>query len=156
MIAAEVAISPVFSWLLEHGWQVLVVFVLPAVKRWLDANAAQSEVAKVTKVFADAAASAVAVVDRELRPKLVAALADGKLTDAERAELQAEAISILKNSVAPDVFEQAKKHFGPLLENWLKGHVERALTVKRASDADTAARATVAAHASAHAYLGAQ
>lgn len=142
MIAAEVAISPVFTWLLEHGWQVLVVFLFPAVKRWFDARAteanagaAQSEAARISKLLAEAVMGAVAVVDRDYKPKLVAAMADGKLTDAEKAMLRAEAIRIAKETIAPEVLELARAQFGEAgLVTLLVGLVERFVTERRSQE----------------------
>lgn len=149
-LAAEIAVSPVLTWLVEHGWQVLVVFVLPAIKRWFDARSTGAELENVTKAFWEAALSAVAVVDRELKPKLLAALADGVLTEVEKRDLQAAAIEIVRNSIGPTLWAQAQKHLGPTIETWVKGLIERALSVHKAG---AEARASVVTLQPANAYL---
>lgn len=142
LLAAETAVSPLVQTLVEHAFElvstVLLTAVFPAVLAFLKARQSESAAARVTLVFAEAANSAVAVVDRELRPKVKAAMADGVLTDAEKKELRDEALRILKTNVAPDVWKGAQAQFGPLLEGWLKGLIERAVTSRRAEEAGAA------------------
>lgn len=139
LLAADTAVSPVFQFLGNHLLQLVLSVVgtvlLPAVKRFFEARTAESNVSRVISVFVEAATSAVAIVDRDLKPKLLAALADGILTDTEKAELHTAAMAILKSSVAPELYEQAKVHFGPMLESWMKGLIERAVTDRQATKA---------------------
>lgn len=143
LLAAETAVPGWIRLAIDHGLEAFVallgVTILPALRGWLSAKAAESSAARVGLVLTESAQSAVAVVDRELKPKLKAALADGVLTDTEKAELQQEALRILRANVAPQLLEQAKAHFGPLLEGYLKGLIERAVTHRRAEEAGAAA-----------------
>lgn len=145
MIAAETAVSPLVKTLVEHSFElvstVLLTAVFPAVLAFLKARQAESATARMALVVTEAAASAVAVVDRDMKPKVMAALADGVLTDKEKAELRDEALRILRVNVAPEVWNQAKASFGPLLEGWLKGLIERAVTERRTQTAGAAGQA---------------
>jgi hypothetical protein len=149
MIAAEIAVSPVLTWLVEHGWQLLVLVIIPAINRWFNADTAQKELGNVKAAFWEAALSVVAVVDRELKPKLSSALADGVLTDVEKAELLAEGMRLMRASIAPDLWAKAQKFFGGEIEGWVKGVIERALV----SHKKTAAAVTVSTLPTANTYL---
>ena len=135
LLAVETAVNPVIHTLVSQGLEVLLgvltLTVMPALLALLRAKASESSASRVALVFAEAAASAVAQVDRELKPKLLAALADGVLTDDEKTALKEEAMKILRGTIAPELWEQAKKHFGPLLEQWIAGLIERAVTERR-------------------------
>lgn len=145
MLATETAVSPLVKMLVEHGFELvsglLLTTIFPALLGFLRAKASESSAARVTLVVAEAANSAVAVVDRELKPKVLAAMADGVLTDTEKAQLREEALRILKTNVAPEVWTLARAQFGPLLEGYLKGLIERAVTERRAVQASAAGQA---------------
>lgn len=69
----------------------------------------------------------VADVNVRLRPKLQSFLTDGKITPEEAAELKAEALSLLKAKLAPDLLVFVRDMGGGLLDNVLSGIVERAV-----------------------------
>lgn len=136
LLAADTAVSPVVQFLFDHVLELVSSVVLsalvPWVKRWLEArtdeanaSAAQKGLAKTALVLTEMAASVVALIEVDFKPKLKAALADGKLTDAEKAELRTEALRLLKEKAPAEVLKQAEGHFGPFVDMLLKGLIER-------------------------------
>lgn len=99
---------------------------------YLHAKEGESKAARVGAVVADAARSVVAELEVTLKPQLEAALADGKLTDAEKKQLKAAALEALKNKLPPAVMATAHDVFGGLLDTWLGGLVERAVAEQKA------------------------
>lgn len=99
---------------------------------FLHARERESNVAKIGAVFAEAAKSVVAELDATLKPKLQAALADGVLTAAEKAELKLAAVGALKSKLPVQILAGASGLFGSFLDVWLGGLVERALTERQA------------------------
>lgn len=69
----------------------------------------------------------VAKAELELRPMLQKALADGKLTEAEGAELKAKLLELLKRDMPGPIMDTLQKTLGPALEGWLSGKVEQAV-----------------------------
>lgn len=91
-------------------------------------------------VATEAARSAVAHVDAELKPKLVAAMApdsDGgaTITPAEAAQLKAAATELFFKTIAPESLAKLKTFFGGDLGTFVSGLLERALTSQKAARA---------------------
>lgn len=122
----------------------ILVALLAKLVQYLNSKGKESKLALVGGVVADAAHSVVAELDVTLRPKLTAALADGKLTDAEKAELKAAAVDALKTKLPASVMGGAAGIFGPLLDQWLGGMVERAVSARAVTEAAGAPPATPA------------
>lgn len=83
--------------------------------------------------------NAVTHAEAEIRPELQKALADGKLTPEEAAQLKSRALAIFKG-IAGDLLEQAPKvlGFNPAgMPAFLSGLLERAVAVMKSSPAVT-------------------
>ena len=74
-----------------------------------------------------------------MKPKLQAALADGKLTDVEKAELKEAALSALKTKLPAGILGGAQAIFGPLVDQWMGGLIERSVLAQKPPDAAAAA-----------------
>jgi hypothetical protein len=140
-------VEPARPGLLEAVLQYIVAPLLPLIGAavvgalgklvlYLHAREAESRVARIAAVFAEGARSIVAELDATLRPQLAEALADGVLTAAEKAKLKEAALLALRSKLPPALLEQARGVFGPLLDSWLGGLVERAVTDRRALQGD--------------------
>lgn len=99
---------------------------------FLRAKAAESRAAKVGLVVTEAARAAVLELDRTLKPQLKAALADGVLTDAEKAQLKASAVELLKTKLPAGLLGTASGVFGAFTDTYLAGKVEQAVAEKNA------------------------
>lgn len=99
---------------------------------YLRTKAAESRAAKVGLVVTEAARAAVLDLDREMKPKLKAALADGVLTDKEKAELKAAAVELLKTKLPAGLLGTAGQVFGAFTDTYLAGKVEQAVAEKNA------------------------
>lgn len=136
LLADAAAVSPsalelVLKYVVTPAIPLLIAGVLAALGKLtqkLHAEGKASKAALVGATFAELASSAVAHLDAEMRPRLQAALADGKITAEEGAELKAEAMRILKEHAPADLKKAAEGMFGAAgLDIWLSGLVERAV-----------------------------
>lgn len=109
----------------------LIVVALGQIVAFLRSKGKESKVASVTAVFAEAAHSVVAELEVTLVPEVKAALADGVLTPAEGAAIKAKAVETLKTKLPPSLLASASGLFGPFLDTWLKGLVERSVTAQK-------------------------
>lgn len=105
---------------------------------FLRAKAAESKVAKVSLVVTEAARAAVLELDATIKPKLKAYLADGVLSDAEKAELKAMAMDLLKTKLPGGLLTTAGSVFGAFTETYLAGKVEQAVAEKNSVQAAAA------------------
>ncbi len=118
----------------------LAIAALTKLTTYLHAKEKESMGARVASVLVGAAHSVVAELDVTLKPQLQAALADGVLTDTEKARLKVAALEALKTQLPPALLGQASTIFGPLLDQYLGGLVERAVTDRQATEAIGAVR----------------
>lgn len=118
--AAIALLSPLLLALIGKGVQ------------YLHSKEKESKLLFVTANLAELAKAAVLEVETTLKPKLVAALADGILTDAEKAELKKAAMDLLKQRAPATVLAAAQGIFGPLLEQMLSSKVEGAVAQMKA------------------------
>lgn len=121
----------------------LLVFALKKLTEYLTAKSAESKGALVGAKLTGAAASAVAEINATLRPQLEAALADGKLTDTEKAALKAEALKLLKEKLPAELLGAASGIFGGFLDTYLGGLIEREVLAQKATAAIAAQAAPV-------------
>lgn len=138
-LAAEVvtipdAQSPILTAVLQYVVPALItvlgplaIWALGQLVVFLRAKSGESKVAGIALVFTEAAQSVVAELEVTLRPKLAAALADGVLTRAEKDELKAAALTALKTKLPPALLQGASGLFGPFLDTWLGGLIERSV-----------------------------
>jgi len=110
----------------------LLIAALGKLTAFLHAKEKESIGMRVASVLTGAASSVVAELDVTLRPKLEAALADGALTQVEKDQLKAAALDALKSKLPPALLGQAGTIFGPMLDTYLGGLVERAVTDRAA------------------------
>jgi hypothetical protein len=99
---------------------------------FLRARSAESRAAKVGSVITEAARAAVLELDATLKPKLKEYLADGKLSDAEKAELKQAAVDLLKTKLPIGLLDTAGKVFGAFTETLIAGKIEQAVAEKNA------------------------
>lgn len=101
---------------------------------WLRQKAKDSKTGQVLVRAWELAQSVVAHVEVHMRPQFRAAFADGKLTAEERTKLKAEALRLMKEGLGDhgmNALRGALGIFGPSVEVFLSGLIERALGVQR-------------------------
>lgn len=137
--------SPVLEAVLQYVVAPLIAIVAPILVallaklvQYLNSKAKESKLALVGGVVADAAHSVVAELNATLKPKLQAALADGKLTDAEKTELKEAALSALKTKLPAGILGGAQNIFGPLVDQWMGGLIERSVLAQKPPEATAA------------------
>lgn len=99
---------------------------------FLRARSAESRAAKVGSVFTEAARAAVLELDAVMKPKLKEYLADGKLSDVEKAALKQAAVDLLKTKLPIGLLDTAGKVFGAFTETLIAGKIEQAVAEKNA------------------------
>lgn len=104
---------------------------------FLRAKAAESKAARVGLVVTEAARSAVLELDATIKPKLKDYLADGKLSDEEKAELKRLAVDLLKTKLPAGLLSTAGGIFGAFTDTYLAGKIEQAVAGKNALEAAT-------------------
>ena len=102
---------------------------------FLRAKSAESKAAKVGLVVTEAARAAVLELDASIKPKLKAFLADGKLSDEEKAELKKMALDLLKTKLPAGLLSAAGGVFGAFTDTYLAGKIEQAVAEKNAVQA---------------------
>jgi len=133
--------------LLELFWQHAFPLVLAAIGTgltwaltqlgmWIAARAKGTRLGVVAERVFEIAKSVVVHVEREIRPKVVSAMEDGKLTKEEADELKREAVRLLKEALGQrglkDLGSVLKMAAGPM-EIYLSGVIERALGAQKMS-----------------------
>lgn len=109
----------------------LLVAALAKLVTYLHSKEKESKLAMIGGVVADAAQSVVAELNATLKPQLLKALEDGKLTDVEKAQLKEAALTALKTKLPAATMAGATAIFGPLVDQWMGGMVERAVTAQK-------------------------
>lgn len=100
---------------------------------YLRAKAAESKAARVGLVLTESARAVVLELDASLKPKLKAFLADGVLSDDEKAQLKAAALDLLKTKLPAGLLSTAGQVFGAaFVDTYLAGKVEQAVAEKNA------------------------
>jgi len=102
---------------------------------FLRAKAAESKAARVGLVITEAARAAVLELDVTIKPKLKDYLADGKLSDEEKAELKRLAMDLLKTKLPAGLLSTAGGIFGAFTDTYLAGKIEQAVAAKKAMEA---------------------
>lgn len=144
--AAPPAPSPILTAVLQYVVPALVtvlgplaIWALGQLAAFLRAKASESKVFGVLSVVTEAANSVVAELNVTLKPQLQAALADGVLTDAEKKQLKEAALLVLKTKLPAATLQSAQGLFGPMLDTWLGGLVERAVQEQKPKTLEEAA-----------------
>ncbi len=126
--------SPILTAVLQYVVPALItvlgplaIWALGQLAAFLRAKSGESKVFGVLSVVTEAANSTVAELNATLKPQLQAALADGVLTDAEKKQLKEAALQVLKTKLPAATLASASSMFGPMLDTWLGGLVERAV-----------------------------
>lgn len=135
---ASVPASPILSLLVDNLPRLLELVVIPFIISWLRAHTKSAKLGDAITSVEELAHSTIAEVDATLRPELEAAMADGVLTDEEKAKLKDSALTLLKKQLPAATEKILKSAFGSSIETWLAGWVERALSAKRAEEAKSA------------------
>lgn len=134
VVVPETSQSPILTAVLQYVVPALitvlgplVIWALSQLAAFLKAKSAESKVLGVLSVVTEAANSVVAELNATLKPQLQAALADGVLTQAEKDQLKKAALDVLKTKLPSATLASAQGLFGPMLDTWLGGLVERAV-----------------------------
>jgi len=134
VVVPEAPQSPILTAVLQYVVPALitvlgplVIWALSQLAAFLKAKSAESKVLGVLSVVTEAANSVVAELNATLKPQLQAALADGVLTQAEKDQLKKAALDVLKTKLPAATLASAQGLFGPMLDTWLGGLVERAV-----------------------------
>lgn len=109
----------------------LLMAAMAYLSSYLRAKSAESKAAKVGLVFSEAANSIVAELNATLKPQLLEALKDGKLTEEERGKLKTTALEALKSKLPVALMDSAKGMFGGFVDTWLAGLIERAVVAQK-------------------------
>lgn len=130
--------SPVLTAVLQYVVPALVtvlgplaIWALGQLGAFLKSKSSESKVLGVLSVVTEAANSVVAELNATLKPQLQAALADGVLTQAEKDQLKKAALDVLKTKLPAATLASAQGLFGPMLDTWLGGLVERAVVEQK-------------------------
>lgn len=130
--------SPILTAVLQYVVPALVtvlgplaIYALQQLAVFLKAKSSESKVLGVLSVVTEAANSVVAELNATLKPQLQAALADGVLTDLEKKQLKDAALLVLKTKLPAATLASAQGLFGPMLDTWLGGLVERAVVEQK-------------------------
>jgi len=138
VVVPEAPSSPILTAVLQYVVPALitvlgplVIWALSQLAAFLKAKSAESKVLGVLSVVTEAANSVVAELNATLKPQLQAALADGVLTQAEKDQLKKAALDVLKTKLPAATLASAQGLFGPMLDTWLGGLVERAVVEQK-------------------------
>lgn len=138
VVVPEAPQSPILTAVLQYVVPALitvlgplVIWALSQLAAFLKAKSAESKVLGVLSVVTEAANSVVAELNATLKPQLQAALADGVLTQAEKDQLKKAALDVLKTKLPAATLASAQGLFGPMLDTWLGGLVERAVVEQK-------------------------
>lgn len=135
-LAADAAPTPLQSFFGQLSGPLLDLLLTAAIAgigmltAFLRAKSQESKAAGVSLLLTEAARTATLEIDRSLKPQLQAALADGVLTDTEKAQLKAAALDLLKTKLPAAALASAKGVFGDFLDTFLAGKVEQAVVEK--------------------------
>lgn len=138
--------SPLMQYAVTYGAPLafgLLFLLLTLVLGWLiallAAKAKESKAAGFFGYAATLAREAVQHVETNLKPKLLAATADGKLTPDELRQLRDEAIKLVKEWGGTTLQKEARKWIGGDFSAWLVGLVESAVAMMAGKSATQAA-----------------
>lgn len=110
-----------------------VIGLLGMLAAYLRSKQTESKAARIGLVVTEAARAAVLELDATIKPKLKAFLADGVLSDDEKAELKKIAMDLLKTKLPTGLLKGAADVFGAaFLDTYLGGKVEQAVAEKNA------------------------
>lgn len=130
--------SPILTAVLQYVVPALVtvlgplaIYALQQLAVFLKSKSSESKVLGVLSVVTEAAHSVVAELNVTLKPQLQAALADGVLTDLEKKQLKEAALTVLKTKLPAATLASAQGLFGPMLDTWLGGLIERSVSAQK-------------------------
>lgn len=134
MLIATVTDSGLWPLIIQHVLPVAIPAILGGLGwlivqggRWLSERYKHTALGGYYAKVAELAKGAVDHVERGTKAALLEATADGKLTAAERKQLQGEAVRLLKEWLGEHGLKEASKLLGlsgSALESWLVGVVE--------------------------------
>lgn len=102
---------------------------------YLHSKEKESKIARVFAVVTDLVHSVVAEIDVTLKAKILEASADGVITPEEATQLKTLALQMVQQKLPTWARLGASAIFGDVLDSWLKGLIERAVTQRKASEA---------------------
>ena len=124
---------------LGGGLQDLLFAALAAgiafLANFLRTKAAESKAARIGLVITESARAAVLELDAAMKPKLKAYMADGVLSEEEKADLKKTAIELLKTKLPGNLLSAATGIFGAFTDTYLSGKIEQAVAEKNALQA---------------------
>ncbi len=130
--AAPTTVSGFLLSLAPHALSLLgllmTALVFPALRNWLTQKAETSKLANVALKVEHLAEAAEAHVRAGLQAKLTALTADGNLSEADRAELKAETMRLLKEFLGKNGLDSITGVLGlgaGLVDTYLSGILEK-------------------------------
>jgi hypothetical protein len=120
---------------------VALLGALGFLANYLRSKQAESKAARVGLVVTEAATAAVHEIDATIKPKLKAYLADGVLSEEEKADLKKTALDLLKTKLPGGLLKTAAEVVGAgFLDTYLSGKVEEAVKEKKVLEAQAAVK----------------
>lgn len=129
---------------------VITTVLLPALRRWLEAKRAAEDAAGKRSLLTTVALKAEhyaeivhAEIDATMKPSIEEKLKDGKLDDAEKAELRAEALALFKKIAGTAGLAELSSVMGLAgegLDRFINGLVEKQVDKANALAASIAAK----------------
>ena len=112
-----------------------LIGLLGMLAAFLRSKQTESKAARIGLVVTEAARAAVLELDATIKPKLKAYLADGVLSDEEKADLKRIAMDLLKTKLPGGLLKGAADVFGAaFLDTYLGGKIEQAVIEKNSFD----------------------
>lgn len=112
-----------------------LIGLLGMLAAFLRSKQTESKAARIGLVVTEAARAAVLELDATIKPKLKAYLADGILSDEEKADLKRIAMDLLKTKLPGGLLKGAADVFGAaFLDTYLGGKIEQAVIEKNSFD----------------------
>lgn len=116
------AVGGVILWLGKLG----AAFIRGKVES-LDQSTAAAKFAHAGEKLFTLALNVTADINTRLKPQLTAYMADGVLSDAEKAQLKEEAKKLLLSSIAPEMMVYLRGTLGGAFDSVISGVIERAV-----------------------------
>lgn len=113
-----------------------LIGLLGMLAAYLRSKQTESKAARIGLVVTEAARAAVLELDATIKPKLKAYLADGVLSEEEKADLKRIAMDLLKTKLPGGLLKGAADVFGAaFLDTYLGGKIEQAVAEKNSVQA---------------------
>ncbi len=126
-------LEPVLKYVVAPLIPILVSLIVAGLAKlisFLHEKQGQSRVVNALGVGAELVNATISHVVSGMKADLQAALADGKLDAAEKAQLKARALELIKADLPASIQGVLSTTLGPALDTWLSGKVSDAIDAK--------------------------